>query len=217
MIAMDQDWRRQYDLHMLGPPGTSLVTVRSAHAKFNDVCQLLLDLQPLVLNFGPSSVISPGNSPSGPVSAFAAFPPASVSSKSYLPRSERQSSASAGSGVVLSSRGPGSFNSPRFWGRVIFQKGDLDHFWYCAGMLKTARTLSLMQLRNTLLQLLPALLTIPFVPVGSSRLICLILPKRSSNLFVLLVLLMLLWILPLRLTLIILVVLILWILERWCL
>jgi hypothetical protein len=78
-------------------------------------------------------------SPSGTVTSFAAFYSASVPLKSRLPHSERRFLASAGYGFALSPHGAGSFNFPRFLGRVPFQEGDLDHCWYCAGMLKIAR------------------------------------------------------------------------------
>ena len=138
LIALVQDWRRQYgarvDVDMFASPGASLITVRSAHPKFNDVSQLLLDLQTLVLVSGPASVVS------SKVVAFAAFPSSSVSPKPRLPRSDRRSSSSSGAAVVApSSRAAGSFTSPRFLGRVPGQEGDVDHCWYCAGMLKTAR------------------------------------------------------------------------------
>ena len=57
MIALVQDWRRQYgarvDVDMFAPVGTGLITIRPAHPKFNDVSQLLLDLQTLVLLAAP--------------------------------------------------------------------------------------------------------------------------------------------------------------------
>ena len=37
------------DVDVFATSGTNLITVRPAHAKFNDVSQLLLDLQTLVL------------------------------------------------------------------------------------------------------------------------------------------------------------------------
>ena len=47
MLALVQDWRRQYgsrvDIDMFASPGTNLITVRPAHPKFNDVSQLLLE------------------------------------------------------------------------------------------------------------------------------------------------------------------------------
>ena len=136
MIALVQDWRRQYgsrvDVDMFATSGTNLITVRPAHAKFNDVSQLLLDLQTLVLVDAhvPQKAL-----------AFAAFPSSSVSSRSRTAhRVQRSPVPSSGGGVVsTSSRGAVSFNSPRFLGRVPFQDGDLDNCWYCAGMLKTAR------------------------------------------------------------------------------
>jgi hypothetical protein len=136
MIALVQDWRRQYgsrvDVDMFATSGTNLITVRPAHAKFNDVSQLLLDLQTLVLVDAhvPQKAL-----------AFAAFPSSSVSSRSRTAhRVQRSPVSSSGGGVVsTSSRGAVSFNSPRFLGRVPFQEGDLDNCWYCAGMLKTAR------------------------------------------------------------------------------
>jgi hypothetical protein len=134
LIALVQDWRRQYgarvDVDMFASPGSSLITVRSAHPKFNDVSQLLLDLQTLVLVSVPASVVSPK------VLAFAALP----THKSRLSRSNRRVPSSTGTVVASPSGAAGSFNSPRFLGRVPFQDGDLDHCWYCAGMLKTART-----------------------------------------------------------------------------
>jgi hypothetical protein len=140
MIALVQDWRRQYgarvDVDMFAPVGTDLITIRPAHPKFNDVSQLLLDLQTLVLLAAPVPQKT---------LAFAAFSSSSVSS----PGQARTTKFSAnrvhraplsGSGVASTlSRAGNSSNSPRFLGRVPFQDGDLDHCWYCAGLLKTAR------------------------------------------------------------------------------
>jgi len=136
MIALVQDWRRQYgarvDVDMFAPVGTDLITLRPAHAKFNDVSQLLLDLQTLVLVAAPAPQKT---------LAFAAFPTSSVSSP-VRPRTGTRVHRTplSGSGVVSTlSRAGNSSNSPRFLGRVPFQDGDLDHCWYCAGLLKTAR------------------------------------------------------------------------------
>jgi hypothetical protein len=74
MIALDQDWRRQYgalDVDMFAPGETDLITLRRAHAQLNDVSQLLLDLQTLVLVAAPAPQKT---------LAFAASPPSSVSS-----------------------------------------------------------------------------------------------------------------------------------------
>ncbi len=80
MIALVQDWLRQYvsqvDLDMFAFPGTNLITVCPAHAKFNDVCQLLLDLQTLVL------VAAPLHQALQKVLVFAVFPSSTVSSQS---------------------------------------------------------------------------------------------------------------------------------------
>ena len=135
IIALVQDWRRQYgsrvDVDMFASSGTNLITVRPAHAKFNDVSQLLLDLQTLVLVAAPVPQKA---------LAFVAFPSSSVSSRSRTANRVQRTPISSGGGVVsTSSRGPVSFSSPRFLGRVPFQDGDLDNCWYCAGMLKTAR------------------------------------------------------------------------------
>jgi hypothetical protein len=139
MIALVQDWRRQYgsrvDVDMFAGPGTNLITVRPAHAKFNDVSQLLLDLQTLVLVASPLTVASQKTL------TFAAFSSPPVSSRSRASNRVQRSPVSSSSGgvVAISSRGGVSSNSPRFLGRVPFQDGDSDHCWYCAGMLKTAR------------------------------------------------------------------------------
>jgi hypothetical protein len=135
MIALVQDWRRQYgsrvDVDMFAS-GTNLITVRPAHAKFNDVSQLLLDLQTLVLCAAPVPQKA---------LAFAAFSSSSVSSRSRTAHRVQRSPVTSSGGGVLStpSRGAVSFNSPRYLGRVPFQDGDLENCWYCAGMLKTAR------------------------------------------------------------------------------
>ena len=140
MLSLVQDWRRQYGsrvgIDMFASPGTNLITVRPAHAKFNDVSQLLLDLQTLVLVAPPLSL--------APQKAltFAAFPSSSVSSRPRVSNRVQRSPvmSSSGGGIVSSSfRGGVSSNAPRFLGRVPYQDGDADHCWYCAGMLKTAR------------------------------------------------------------------------------
>ena len=138
MIALVQDWRRQYgsrvDIDMFASAGASLITVRPAHAKFNDVSQLLLDLQTLVLVAVPVPMsLSPQK-----VLAFAAFP--GTSRPRAGNRVQRAPLSSSADRVVPTTpRAAGSFNSPRFLGRVPFQDSDLDNCWYCAGMLKTAR------------------------------------------------------------------------------
>ncbi len=70
------------------------------------------------------------------VLAFAALP----SLKLRLSRSKRGVQSCTGAVVASSSGVAGSFNSSLFVDRVPFQDGDLDHCWYCAGMLKTVRT-----------------------------------------------------------------------------
>ena len=72
------------------------------------------------------------------VLAFAAFP--GTSRPRAGNRVQRAPLSSSADRVVpITSRAAGSFNSPRFLGRVPFQDSDLDNCWYCAGMLKTAR------------------------------------------------------------------------------
>ena len=123
---------------MFASPGTNLITVRPAHPKFNDVSQLLLDLQTLVLVAAPLSL--------APQKAltFAAYSSSPVSSRPRHGVSnpvQRSPVLSSNSGVVsTSARGGFSSNSPRFLGRVPVQDGDSDNCWYCAqcaGMLKT--------------------------------------------------------------------------------
>ncbi len=58
---------------MFASSGTNLITVHTAHAKFNDVSPLLLDLQTLVLVAAPVPQRA---------LAFVAFPSYSVSSRS---------------------------------------------------------------------------------------------------------------------------------------
>ena len=140
MMALVQDWRRMYgsrvDVDMFASPGTNLITVRPAHAKFNDVSQLLLDLQTLV----PRLVAVPVPDSLSPQKALAF---AAVTSRHRASsRGQRQSLVSSDARVVShppSPRAAGAFNSPRFLGRVPFQDGDLENCWYCAGMIKTAR------------------------------------------------------------------------------
>jgi hypothetical protein len=134
MVALVQDWRRQYgsrvDVDMFAPFGTDLITIRPAHAKFNDVSQLLLDLQTLVLVAVPVPQKT---------LAFTVFPSASVSSRVRTAHRVQRAPLPGNAVVSTSPRGGTSSNSPRFLGRVPFQAGDMDTCWYCAGMLKTAR------------------------------------------------------------------------------
>jgi hypothetical protein len=140
MMALVQDWRRMYgsrvDVDMFAPPGTNLITVRPAHPKFNDVSQLLLDLQTLVLK----SVSVPDSLFPQTVLTLAAV--GSTSRHRAVHRAQRPPLASPADRTVSFSSSPraaGGSNAPRFLGRVPFHEGDAEHCWYCAGMLKTAR------------------------------------------------------------------------------
>ncbi len=130
MVALVRDWRRQYgsrvDVDMFASLGTDLITIRPAHAKFNDVSQLLLDLQTLVLVVVPVPQKTP---------AFTVFPSSSVSSRTRTVNHVLLSPLPGNAVVSTSSCAGNSSNSPRFLGRVPFQAGDMDTCWYCAGML----------------------------------------------------------------------------------
>ncbi len=128
MVALVQDWRRQYgsrvDVDMFASMGTNLITIRPAHAKFNDDSQLLLDLQTLVLVAVPVQQKTLAFTPPSPPELVL---PIMCSDLHCL--------------VTLSSPRHlvgNSSNSLMFWGRVPFQAGDMDTCWYCVGVLKTA-------------------------------------------------------------------------------
>ncbi len=78
MLALVQDWRRQYgsrvDIDMFASHGTNLLIVRPAHTKFDYVSQLL-DLQTLVL-VGALLSLAPQKA-----LTFAVFPSFSASSR----------------------------------------------------------------------------------------------------------------------------------------
>ncbi len=98
MIALVQDWRRQYgfrvDVDMFACPDTYLITVRPAHAKFHDISQLLLDLQTLVLVASPLTV-----APQKTL-MFAVFSSSPVSSRSRASNRVQRSPVSSSSGGV---------------------------------------------------------------------------------------------------------------------
>ncbi len=104
---------------------------------------------------------------------------APVSSRSRASNRVQRSPVSSSSGwVVVSS------NSPSFLGRVPFQDGDSNHCWYCAGMLKTARAFFSDTAEKHASPAPASACTADhsITLAENSKLICLSLPRRFSNL-----------------------------------
>jgi hypothetical protein len=146
--SLVQNWRQLYgarvdvDMFAHAAMGKELISLRTADAKFNNISQILLDLQSLVGT--PSGVMS--IEPAGlQVQSF------SVIAQDFLPKSVRarhidrldarqhvnvHTSRSHQSDLRLSSFDLES--TPRFLGRVPEGPQDDHYCWYCAGLLKTA-------------------------------------------------------------------------------
>ncbi len=99
---------------MFASPCSGLITVRPAHSKFNNVSQLLLDLQQLVL----VTVPGPASLSSQKVLALAA--PPGTSRPSVGNRLQRAPLSSANHVVAAPSHATGTFNYPRFLCLVSF-------------------------------------------------------------------------------------------------